>query len=70
MTTSCARSRAPSFAIAWLTWVRAVAGLRNSFGADLVVAQALSDQGQHLALALGQHRQPVLADLGGGAVRR
>src|SRR2546423_1682971 len=30
MTTSCARSRAPSFAIAWLTWVRAVAGLRNS----------------------------------------
>src|SRR6266536_1944684 len=30
MTTSCARSRAPSFTIAWLTWVRAVAGLRNS----------------------------------------
>jgi hypothetical protein len=30
MTTSCARSRAPSLPMAWLTWVRAVAGLRNS----------------------------------------
>src|SRR5262249_22523474 len=35
--------------------------------ADLFVAQPLSHQGQYLALALGQHGQPVLRDLGGDA---
>ena len=33
ITTSWARSRAPSFTMAWLTWVRAVAGLGQPYRA-------------------------------------
>ena len=70
MTTSWARSRAPSLPIAWLTWVRAVAGLRDRSAPISWLLRPSPDQGEHLALALGQHREPVLGGLGGRSLRR
>ena len=57
ITTSWARSRAPSFIITRVTCVLAVAGLMKSSLGDLVVRQALRDEREHLALALGELRR-------------
>jgi hypothetical protein len=40
--------------MAWVRWVRTVAGLRIPFGGDVVVVQALPDEGQDLAFAVGE----------------
>jgi hypothetical protein len=54
--------------MAWLTWDACGGWAEEQLGTDFVVAPAISDQGEYLAFAFGEHRESVLRGLGGCAV--